>query len=124
MKPNTMSADVRQALRIESEAFPDHVLLRLEGELDRDSVSELSAALDAARLSVGKVVIDMSGVSFINSAGVRSVAVAHRAGLTIAVRKPSRIGKRVFDVTGVTGTLVTSCDRPASVDPGPRDHLR
>jgi len=45
--------------------------IRLSGELDRSTVGELSLALDAARADGVTALLDLSAVSFIDSAGLR-----------------------------------------------------
>lgn len=107
-----LARDAGPALLIETEAFPDHVLLRLTGELDLVSAAEFSTALDTARRTVGKVVVDMGGVSFIDSTGLHSMARARRAGLAIVVRNPSTIVKRLLDVTHMTDAVAVEGHRP------------
>jgi len=83
-------------------------VLRLDGELDLASAPELSAALartfdDAAK----PVVLDMAGVGFIDSTGVRMLLEAQNlAGRDLALMAPSRAVTRVLDLTRLRGRFV------------------
>jgi anti-sigma B factor antagonist len=81
------------------------VVITVEGEIDMGSAPTLSELLNGA-LEVDRpsVVIDMSGVTFIDSQGVRSLLIAeHRArqaGILLVLRSPS---KRVRDLLMLLG---------------------
>jgi anti-anti-sigma factor len=61
-------------------------LLKLQGELDTVSAAVLDAALDDVAADWTKVSVDLSGLSYINSSGVRSFMrierVFHACGLS------------------------------------------
>lgn len=76
--------------------------LRVEGELDMATVPELGRALREAASSSGQIVLDFSGVSFMDSTGLvlllGSVRKGHGdAGLVILHPTPSV--RRVFDLS-------------------------
>ena len=84
--------------------------VRLEGELDLETAQELDrqlAAIDAAR--VERLVIDLSGVSFMDSRGLSSIVRAHQSaqehGYTVVLRRGSSQVQRLFALTGVDERL-------------------
>ena len=87
------------------------VIVRLTGELDlrevpglRDCLSALIAADLAADL-----VIDMTGLSFLDCSGVTVLVEAHKRavehGRTVVLRNPQGIVARVLDLSGVDQVL-------------------
>jgi anti-sigma B factor antagonist len=82
------------------------VVLRLSGELDSDNADALYQALrDDTRNHPGPLVLDMSGVSFIDSTilsrllQLRTESVD--GGSSLLVRNPSPVVRRVFEITGL-----------------------
>ena len=89
------------------------VVLRLEGELDTATARELRAALATAMAGdASSVVLDLAGLSFIDSTGIAVfLAAAHQAesqGRSFSLRDPGRMVLKVLRLTGV--------DRLLSVD--------
>lgn len=81
----------------------DSYVIRLEGELDI-----LAAPLTVqtiSRVAGAAVVVDLSGVSFIDSSGVAALDLARRqieaGGGTVAFRGATQIVRRVFAVLGM-----------------------
>src|SRR3954466_15638356 len=88
-------------------------LLEVFGELDLATAPRLCALLDAARIQrVKRVVVDLTGVDFCDSTGLRALVGAStelRVGggrLAVTVLPGSTVG-RLFDVTGVREALRT-----------------
>jgi anti-sigma B factor antagonist len=84
--------------------------VRLEGELDLETSQELDrqlAAIDAARLK--RLVIDLHGVTFMDSRGLSSIVRAHQSaeenGYALVVRRGSNQVQRLFALTGVDERL-------------------
>jgi anti-sigma B factor antagonist len=80
--------------------------VRLEGELDIASAPVLDASLaDVEGNGTGTVVLDLAGVRFIDSTGLRSLLSARQraetAGRTLRLTNIPVDVERVFDVTGV-----------------------
>ncbi len=78
----------------------------LEGELDIATAPVLDATLaDVERNGTGTVVLDLAGVRFIDSTGLRSLLSARQraatAGRTLRLTNIPVDVERVFDVTGV-----------------------
>ena len=64
--------------RVTVEPLEETCLIRARGELDRSTADRLSSALDAARADGVTTLLDLSAVSFIDSAGLR--VLLHSAG--------------------------------------------
>lgn len=84
--------------------------LRLEGELDLETAQELDhqlAAIDKARLT--RLVIDLHGVTFMDSRGLSSIVRAHQSaqenGYAVVLRRGSNQVQRLFALTGVDERL-------------------
>ena len=88
-------------------------LLEVFGELDLASAPRLCAKLDAARAQrIRRLVVDLTGVDFCDSTGLRalmgaSTALRHSGGrLAVAVLPDGGVA-RLFDVTGIREALPT-----------------
>ncbi len=87
-------------------------VIALRGDLDPHTAPLLEAAL--ADLGSGpnmdRVVIDLGGISFIDSSGLRVFVTARAsladAGIELALRNPSANTRRLLDITGL-GELIT-----------------
>jgi anti-sigma B factor antagonist len=88
-------------------------LLEAFGELDVATAPRLCALLDAARIQrVRRVVVDLTGVDFCDSTGLRALMGAStelRVGgghLAVAVLSDGAVS-RLFDITGIRENLPT-----------------
>ena len=94
-------------------------VLNLSGELDLATVGELEDAL-RTRLEAGEdVVVDLRGLAFMDSSGVRALVGAHQSaesgdGSLTIVRAPrgSEVD-RVIDVSGIATALGMVDEPPA-----------
>ena len=81
-------------------------LLEVFGELDLATAPTLCAALDAARIDrVKRLVVDLTGVAFCDSTGVRALIGASReirvgGGRLAVVCLPGGAVARLFDMVG------------------------
>jgi anti-sigma B factor antagonist len=66
-------------LRVTVEALEDACVIRARGEFDSSSAELLRAPLDAARADGVTTLVDLAGISFIDSAGLRVLLEAARA---------------------------------------------
>ena len=77
----------------------------VRGRADAEAAEELETALRAAVAEHPKVAADLSGLSYISSAGLRALLEAARAasvkGAEFAVCSPSDPVKKVFDMSGM-----------------------
>ena len=97
---------------IEATSADRNLLLEMKGELDhhgaRDALRELELAIDAALPK--KLVLDFSGVTFMDSSGIALILRAQqRMQLldgSLLVRNVPQQARRVLDAAGI-GRLVT-----------------
>jgi anti-anti-sigma factor len=87
--------------------IPGEDCLRLIGELDLAGVPALRACL--AERHEGNVVVDCSGLTFIDCAGLGALVGAHqdraRAGAQLTVLAPSHCLRRLLELTGADELL-------------------
>jgi anti-anti-sigma factor len=93
-------------------------VVAVSGELDLDTIQELNDALAAGDGLRATTVIDLRGLTFIDSSGVSGVLTAARrardaGGRLVCVPGPASI-RRVFELTGVD-TVVEWVDGPGEV---------
>ncbi|MCC6830556.1 MAG: STAS domain-containing protein [Thermoleophilia bacterium] len=103
-------------MEIGRERRPNATVLRLTGELDLATAPEVLAAVEAATCDGGpsRLVLDMSGVSFIDSTGVRTLLEANRvAGNDLSLLAPSPAVTRVLELTELRGHLNEIADLDA-----------
>ena len=83
--------------------------LALSGEVDPYTTEQLDAAIDEALATDPRLVLDLAGVTFIDSAGLRSLIRAQRAAESTAgslvLRAPRSSTLRVLEITGLTDEL-------------------
>lgn len=76
------------------------------GEIDAHTAPSLDAAIQAAG---SDVVLDLSGVEFVDSSGLRVLVDAHRrlgdAGGSLTITNPSSAVARLFTISGVDDYL-------------------
>ena len=77
----------------------------LSGEIDLAAKAELRSVLDAVLVRDGRLVVDLTAVSFIDSSGIEALCMARRraerSGATVVLRSPTAIVMRALEVTGV-----------------------
>ena len=80
----------------------DGDVIRLDGEIDASTVSTLTEHLAATE---GDVTLDLSGVGFIDSSGLRALIGAKQAiderGSSLQLRSPSPAVSRLFELSSV-----------------------
>jgi anti-anti-sigma factor len=108
MMAGMSSADF-QPLSVKVEPGPSGSVLSAAGEVDTLTAPELRANVDQALPGAGEVlVVDLSGVTFLSSAGLSVLVQAHQRAEEAggAVRIVTNSGTaRVFQLTGLTETL-------------------
>ncbi|HET8952870.1 MAG TPA: STAS domain-containing protein [Solirubrobacteraceae bacterium] len=91
-------------------------LVAIAGEVDVATVPRVSAALEAEpAASAGAIVVDLAGVTFIDSTGLGALvklehALAARAG-RLAIACPEGPARLLFDVTGLAEQLSVCATR-------------
>ncbi len=78
-------------------------VLTLSGELDMSNVETFKSAV--ASLSADKVVLDMSALRFMDSAGIAALLQTRERIGAVVLRAPSPAVRRVIEVTGLTDVL-------------------
>jgi anti-sigma B factor antagonist len=92
-------------ISIARENGADFVLLIVGGEIDFTTATVLSSALDDA-LAAGpnNVLVDMSGVTFIDSSGLTALIHGYKAATRaegwLSIRDPSAVVTRLLALTG------------------------
>lgn len=98
-------------LSVEVATRPDGlVVVSVRGEVDIATAPELAAGLEGVvRASPRAVVVDLSGVSFMDSSGVNRLVSAARTlmadGARVVLAVPGPLLRRVFDVTRVADVV-------------------
>jgi anti-anti-sigma factor len=84
-------------------------LLTVAGDVDFACAGAFAAALAVVAHAASDVVIDMSGVAFIDTAGLNAMVLAHRLfeilGLALVVRAPSHPVRRLLGVSRLDGLI-------------------
>jgi len=99
-------------LRIDSRQESDRVVLTLAGELDMANAPLLQSAMEAPEIAeTDTVVLDLQGLTFLDSTGLRIILAAReqswRRGQEFAVTPGSQQVQRLLSVTGVGEHLRT-----------------
>jgi anti-anti-sigma factor len=85
----------------------DPVTIHVKGELDLSTAGLLEAALE--RTSAVDVAVDLSGLSFIDSSGIRVLVLEHNrrrdAACRLTLRNCSDVCRRTFEVAGLANEL-------------------
>jgi anti-sigma B factor antagonist len=83
-------------------------VIRLRGELDMMTAPRLAEAIQEVPEG-GRLIIDLGGLQFMDSVGLRALLVAHEAserdGGRLRLRRGPESVQRVFQVTGTESLL-------------------
>jgi anti-sigma B factor antagonist len=90
------------------------MVICLSGDLDMTSVRQVRAVIDAALgTGPGRLILDASDVTYMDSTGVALMAQATRVVQEVQVRNPTPIVRRLLELTGLTEILrITDEDQP------------
>jgi len=110
---------VEEQFRIAVRRGRDRLIFELQGELDMACVGQLDEALAAADLNGSDaVVLDLRGVRFLDSTGLKAIFRArkavHESGCRFAVTEGSAQVQRLLDLTRLNDHLQT-IDTPESL---------
>jgi anti-anti-sigma factor len=89
------------------EAGDDATVVFVRGDLDATGAPALRAQLvSTIELAPPRVVLDLSGVDFVDSLGLSMLVAAHRRaeelGIEFVLARPSPASRRVFEITRLT----------------------
>jgi anti-sigma B factor antagonist len=103
-------------LHVTTEPLEDGCLVRATGEIDLSTVAALRRELDAAREENATVLLDLSGVTFIDSSGLHLLLDASRSSAVgdwaFFVVRPSEVVQRMIELSG-TADVLTKVDPSA-----------
>jgi anti-sigma B factor antagonist len=81
-------------------------VVKLIGEIDISNAAKLGTALDAMITGVDEpIVVDLSGLEFMDSSGIAMLLHAAARVDSLSVRKPSTVVRRLIEATGLEATL-------------------
>ncbi len=103
-------------LEIHSEAIDDGVILRPVGEIDLHCAAMLRQQLSQAQGSPGRVVVDLTGVPYMDSSGVATLVeamqVSRRTGGTLILCALQEKVRSIFEIArlDMVFTIVATTD--------------
>ncbi len=100
----------RAELRVSVAHGDDETVVALAGELGMSTADQLSGTVnEQLRLGPGRIVLDLSDLTFCDSLGLGTLVVLSRQARVqqtyLVVRNPSPFFTRMLDVTGVRAGL-------------------
>jgi anti-sigma B factor antagonist len=113
-----MAAD--SAFEAHCERRGEAVVVSVAGEIDLVTSEELQAVLRAPAAQAATVVLDLRAVTFIDSSGLSVIVAEHQRAqaaqnrLVVALEGAPLVA-RLFDLTGLAGTLETVPDPDAAL---------
>jgi anti-sigma B factor antagonist len=107
-----MSSDgqVRAGFHVETAREDGQLRIVLAGEIDVAARDALDEAIEAA-IAHGRVVLDLTEVSFLDSTGIGAIARAIRDQVPVSVLNPRPTVRRALEVSGIdTQILIADGD--------------
>jgi anti-anti-sigma factor len=106
-------------MKMEQFELPGNILkVKLTGPLDIAAAQEIDMPFNVIAGSRDKVAIDLSGVSFLASIGIRVLVMTARAignkGGRLVVYSPSEEARRVLQATGIDKIIPIAADEAAA----------
>ena len=96
-------------MQIEVESGADETVVRVVGDLDLATETAMRDPLVKAAESSQRVVVDATGLGFVDSSGLRALLVGREhceaAGGQLVLRNASPALLRLVEVTGLAGVL-------------------
>ncbi|MGZ4682955.1 MAG: STAS domain-containing protein [Acidimicrobiales bacterium] len=98
--------ELEEPLTVEVASTGDEVVLVLVGELDPHTAPTLRSCIDDAVTDATKsLVLDVAGLQFIDSSGLRVIISAHKVmderGGHLVLRAPTANTRRLLEITGL-----------------------
>jgi anti-sigma B factor antagonist len=101
---------ISNLLQVTAEPLEDGIMVRATGEIDVATVDLLRRQLDTAREGSASVLLDLSGVTFIDSTGLQLLLDASLDSATgdwaFSIVRPSRVVQRLIEVSGTADLLM------------------
>jgi anti-sigma B factor antagonist len=123
-RPGTRGPDEGARFQVDAQPEPRGVRLCPVGEIDLATVGRVRRKIDeCVAAGCERLVLDLRGVTFMDSTGLHLVLDAHAAAREegwelLVVEGPGSV-QRVFEVTGLRDRL-PFVDKPPSLTPNPR----
>jgi anti-sigma B factor antagonist len=100
----------------------DTVILEISGEMDMASAPEFTTAVDGVQDGAGRVIVDLSEATFLDSAAinalVRSRRELDRRGVPFALVSPATgVVRKALEITNVLGELGVVESRAEALQP-------
>jgi anti-anti-sigma factor len=91
---------------VEPRDGPAVAVVALRGEVDIATIEPARAEVDV-RIAGGatRIVFDLSAVSFLDSIALALFAQTRRRGVDVTIRHPSRLTRRVIELTGLSDVV-------------------
>lgn len=104
----------------EPETHETDTVVRVQGELDLSTAELLRRRIGRARRASddARVVIDLGGVTFVDSAGLCELVRPAVAGCVVTLVRPSDAVRRLIRLAGVEQLFTTADAVPSSSGPG------
>ena len=107
-------------MKMEQSELPGSILkVKLTGPLDIKGAQEIEMPFSVIGGSRNKVVVDLSGVSFLASIGIRVLVMTARAignkGGRMVILGPNDDARRVLGTTGIDKIIPIAADEAAAV---------
>jgi anti-sigma B factor antagonist len=97
------AAEVVIDTRVDSSGAP---VVTVSGELDMSNASSLEATVASLTAEApDRLIFDLSGLRFMDSAGIAVLVSATSKGDAVQLRDPSPFVRRVIELTGLSGVL-------------------
>lgn len=97
------AAEIVVDTRIDPTGVP---IVSVSGELDSSNAASLDAAVaPVATTHSERLIFDLSGLRFMDSAGIAVLVGIAAKVKTVQLREPSHAVRRVVELTGLTGVL-------------------
>lgn len=82
-------------------------VIRLAGDLDMTSIKQARAAIDTALAShPSRVILDASGLDYMDSSGIALLVQVTRMAQHVQVRNPTPIVRQLIQLTGLSQILL------------------
>ena len=92
-------------MTIETKLNGNSAHLAVEGRLDTQSAPELEKALDAIFNSLKELTIDMTGLEYVSSAGLRVILKAQKTMNSKGSMRLTGVNDSIMEVFDITGFL-------------------
>jgi anti-anti-sigma factor len=110
---------VPDLFHVTADPLEDAIIVRATGEIDRSTVDPLRRELDTARAAAATTLLDLSGVTFMDLAGLQLLLEASRNSAVsdwgFFVVKPSRAVQRLIELSGTADLIMVADPRAERV---------